>query len=91
MMMHPLCLKKVEEYIQKENDMVRNVILNLCMNTSETLRLSDLEQPYQLQKINYQMIVVLAIWFLITFALIQILKQIIVFHLQMKKDLLLFC
>lgn len=48
MMMHPLCLKKVEEYIQKENDMVRNVILNLCMNISETLRLSDLEQPYQL-------------------------------------------
>lgn len=51
-MMHPLCLKKVEDYIQKENDTVKNVILNLCVDSSETLRLRDLEQPYKLPENN---------------------------------------
>lgn len=52
-MMHPLCLKKVEDYMQKEeNDMVKNVILNLCVDSSETLRLRDLEQPYLLPENN---------------------------------------
>ena len=50
MMMHPLCLKRLEKYLKSENDRVKNVILNLSMSSSEPRRLADVDKPYQLME-----------------------------------------
>lgn len=50
MMMHPLCLKRLEKYLKSENDRVKNVVLNLCMSSSEPRRLADVDKPYQLME-----------------------------------------
>lgn len=49
-MMHPLCLKRLEKYLKSENDRVKNVVLNLCMSSSEPRRLADVDKPYQLME-----------------------------------------
>lgn len=45
--MHPSCLSKVADYVKERDEVVQNIILNLCTSSSTTIRLVDLKQTYE--------------------------------------------